>query len=219
MAIMASQPSAALATRSVSAGKCLSWSSGRIGDVMGHGPATFKETDLTRALRAARKAGADVMRVEVGRDGRIVLVLKVATTCSPSTTSGTRSMARIRLKYINAFANCKRRNKQVRYYFRRRGFKAIPLPGPSGFGRVHGRLCRVTRGSSEPGSPRSALIERNRARSVPLSSPTTDRMRGTTASGKRRARTAAASSSDFAPSTAASACGSSSREHIVENAR
>jgi hypothetical protein len=43
---------------------------------MGHGPATFKETDLTRALRAARKAGFDVDRVEVGRDGRIVLVLK-----------------------------------------------------------------------------------------------------------------------------------------------
>jgi hypothetical protein len=43
---------------------------------MGHGRATFKETHLTRALRAARKAGADVERVEVGRDGRIVLVLK-----------------------------------------------------------------------------------------------------------------------------------------------
>jgi hypothetical protein len=43
---------------------------------MRHGRATFKETDLTRALRAARKAGADVERVEVGRDGRIVLVLK-----------------------------------------------------------------------------------------------------------------------------------------------
>ena len=43
---------------------------------MGHGPATFKETDLTRALRAARKAGAEVERVEIDRDGRIVLVLK-----------------------------------------------------------------------------------------------------------------------------------------------
>ena len=43
---------------------------------MGHGPARFKETDVTRALRAARKAGADVDRVEIGRDGRIVLVLK-----------------------------------------------------------------------------------------------------------------------------------------------
>jgi len=43
---------------------------------MGHGPATFKESDLIRALRAAQKAGIDVVRVEVGRDGRIVLVLK-----------------------------------------------------------------------------------------------------------------------------------------------
>ena len=43
---------------------------------MGHGPATFKETDLTRALRAAEKAGRDVARAEVARDGRIVLVLK-----------------------------------------------------------------------------------------------------------------------------------------------
>ena len=50
---------------------------------MGHGPTTFKETDLTRALRAARKAGADVERVEIGRDGRIVLVLKNGDEVSP----------------------------------------------------------------------------------------------------------------------------------------
>jgi hypothetical protein len=43
---------------------------------MGHGPATFKETDLTRALRAARKAGAEVKQVVVGRDGQFTLVLK-----------------------------------------------------------------------------------------------------------------------------------------------
>ena len=50
---------------------------------MGHGPARFKETDLIRALRAARKAGADVDRVEIGRDGRIVLVLKNGDQASP----------------------------------------------------------------------------------------------------------------------------------------
>jgi hypothetical protein len=43
---------------------------------MGHGPCTFKEVDLIRALRAARKAGVDVARAEVARDGKIVLVLK-----------------------------------------------------------------------------------------------------------------------------------------------
>jgi hypothetical protein len=42
---------------------------------MGHGPCTFKEVDLIRALRAAKKAGVDVARAEVAKDGRIVLVL------------------------------------------------------------------------------------------------------------------------------------------------
>jgi hypothetical protein len=41
-------------------------------------------------------------------------------------------MARIKLKYVNAFANRRRKNERVRYYFRRRGFKAIPLPGLPG---------------------------------------------------------------------------------------
>jgi len=41
-------------------------------------------------------------------------------------------MARIKLKYVNAFANHKRKNERVQYYFRRRGFKAIPLPGLPG---------------------------------------------------------------------------------------
>jgi len=36
----------------------------------------FKEADLVRALRAAEKAGRDVARAEVARDGRIVLVFR-----------------------------------------------------------------------------------------------------------------------------------------------
>ena len=43
---------------------------------MGHGQATFKQADLTRALRAVEKAGRDVVRAEIARDGRIVLVFK-----------------------------------------------------------------------------------------------------------------------------------------------
>src|SRR5262245_57269190 len=41
-------------------------------------------------------------------------------------------MAHIKLKYINAFANRGRKDKRVRYYFRRRGGKALPLPGLPG---------------------------------------------------------------------------------------
>jgi hypothetical protein len=41
-------------------------------------------------------------------------------------------MAHIKLKYVNAFANRGRQDKRMRYYFRRRGTKAIPLPGLPG---------------------------------------------------------------------------------------
>jgi integrase len=41
-------------------------------------------------------------------------------------------MAQIKLKYVNGFANRDRKNGRVRYYFRRRGQKAILLPGLPG---------------------------------------------------------------------------------------
>ena len=43
---------------------------------MGRGRCTFKVVDLTRAIKAVKRAGADVERAEVARDGKIVLVLK-----------------------------------------------------------------------------------------------------------------------------------------------
>ncbi len=42
---------------------------------MARTPATFKQDDVTRALRAADAAGRKVRRVEIGRDGMIVLVM------------------------------------------------------------------------------------------------------------------------------------------------
>src|SRR6188472_2440355 len=41
-------------------------------------------------------------------------------------------MARIKLKYVNGFANRARKSTRTRYYFRRHGCKAIPLPGLPG---------------------------------------------------------------------------------------
>jgi integrase len=41
-------------------------------------------------------------------------------------------MAQITLKFVNGFANRDRKSRRVRYYFRRRGTKAIPLPGLPG---------------------------------------------------------------------------------------
>jgi hypothetical protein len=41
---------------------------------MARGPSTFKQQDLTRALRAAIAAGIMVQRVEIDKSGKIVLV-------------------------------------------------------------------------------------------------------------------------------------------------
>ena len=40
---------------------------------MSRGPLTFKQQDVTRALKAARAAGTVVAKVEINRDGKIVL--------------------------------------------------------------------------------------------------------------------------------------------------
>jgi hypothetical protein len=42
---------------------------------MPRGPTTFRQRDLAAALKAAAAAGAQVARVEVDRDGRIILIL------------------------------------------------------------------------------------------------------------------------------------------------
>jgi DNA-binding MarR family transcriptional regulator len=41
---------------------------------MSRGQQTFKQSDVTRALKATVKAGIAVERVEIDKDGRIVIV-------------------------------------------------------------------------------------------------------------------------------------------------
>jgi ssDNA-binding replication factor A large subunit len=41
---------------------------------MARAPATFRQGDVTRAIRAAVAASVDIARVEIARDGRIVIV-------------------------------------------------------------------------------------------------------------------------------------------------
>ena len=41
---------------------------------MARAPSTFRQSDITRAIRAARKAGVENVRVEIAKDGRIVIV-------------------------------------------------------------------------------------------------------------------------------------------------
>jgi len=41
---------------------------------MSKGMLTFKQTDLLRAIKASQKAGLSIARVEIDRDGKIVVV-------------------------------------------------------------------------------------------------------------------------------------------------
>lgn len=44
------------------------------------GPCSFKQCDVTRAVKAVAKAGVPVARVEIAPDGRIVIVTGTAAT-------------------------------------------------------------------------------------------------------------------------------------------
>lgn len=41
---------------------------------MSRGASTFRQRDVTAAIRAAEAAGKEVYRVEIGKDGKIVII-------------------------------------------------------------------------------------------------------------------------------------------------
>jgi hypothetical protein len=40
---------------------------------------TFRQTDLTRAIKAARNAGVEVARAEIAKDGKIIIIVGETT--------------------------------------------------------------------------------------------------------------------------------------------
>jgi hypothetical protein len=49
---------------------------------MSRAASTFRQTDVVRALRAARAAGLEVARIEIGKDGKIVVIPGKPTPCN-----------------------------------------------------------------------------------------------------------------------------------------
>jgi hypothetical protein len=68
-------------------------------------------------------------------------------------------MAKIKLKYVNGFSNRDRKSQQIRYYFRRRGTKAIPLsgiPGSEEFMAAYSMALATILDSAEIGASRTS---------------------------------------------------------------
>ena len=51
---------------------------------MSRSTSTFRQSDLTRAIRGVRNAGGDVARAEIAKDGRIIIVVGEASNVSSS---------------------------------------------------------------------------------------------------------------------------------------
>ena len=50
---------------------------------MARAPSTFRQADVTRAVRAVVAAGCEVRRVEIDRDGKIVLIMIEPSAVEP----------------------------------------------------------------------------------------------------------------------------------------
>ena len=55
---------------------------------MSRGPATFKQSDLTRALKGTKAAGVDVSRIKIAKDGSIEIDTSPATSAKPDEDEG-----------------------------------------------------------------------------------------------------------------------------------
>ena len=48
---------------------------------MSRGPQTFRQRDVAALVKAAKAAGCEVARIEVGKDGRIIVILAQTNGC------------------------------------------------------------------------------------------------------------------------------------------
>jgi hypothetical protein len=62
---------------------------------MSHGPQAFKKRDVTRAVQAVKAAGEKVQRVEVDKDGRIVVIVGDEDQTTAATTGDVNEWDRI----------------------------------------------------------------------------------------------------------------------------
>ena len=90
-------------------------------------PSAFRQGDVTKTVRAVIAAGLRVVGVKVSADGKIEVVTTGNGENQPSGGNEWESgVMRRPPPYCNGFLD---RHGKARWYFRRAGFKKVPLPG------------------------------------------------------------------------------------------
>ena len=91
----------------------------------GRGPCTFKQRDLTAAVKAVAKAGVEITGVRIAPDGNIVVSVGRAQEPVPE-NEWDNVLVQGAPKYVKGYVD---RNGKARFYFRRSGFNSVALPG------------------------------------------------------------------------------------------
>jgi hypothetical protein len=60
---------------------------------MARAPSTFRQADVTRAVKAVRSAGVDIVRVEVAKDGTIRIITTAETASDEGGNEWDRALA------------------------------------------------------------------------------------------------------------------------------
>src|SRR5215831_5339148 len=90
---------------------------------MARAPSTFRQQDVTRAVKAVTAAGVAIARVEIDKAGKITII----ASSEERSKGGQRMGPRLKLPpYVQAFVD---RYGKARFYFRRRGYESAALPG------------------------------------------------------------------------------------------
>src|SRR5262249_48838348 len=96
---------------------------------MSRAPSTFRQQDVTKAIKAVAAAGVHIARVEIDKTGKIVIIAKNPTENQPGESAAeVNEWDRVlRLpRYVHGFID---RHGKPRFYFRRAGFGSRPLRG------------------------------------------------------------------------------------------